>query len=79
MNGLWRSFKLRNDTDSFLKVGWPAGGGVWVLKTTVGVADEKGAAIILNAYSMEERCKAIEQLGRVYYADAKDCPDLDLP
>jgi hypothetical protein len=66
-------------TDSFIRVGWPAGGGVWVLKTTLEGASQKGAAMIQNAYSMEERCRVIEQVGGIFYANPKDCPDLDLP
>jgi hypothetical protein len=64
--------------DAFIKVGWPAAGGVWVLKTTKDEASRKGVAIIYNAYNMEERCKAIKQVGGVFYADPKDCLDLDL-
>jgi len=52
---------------------------VWVLKTTVGEADDKGAAVVQNAYNMDQRCRAIEQVGGVFYADPKDCPYLDLP
>ncbi|KAM0446740.1 hypothetical protein ACHAPV_003792 [Trichoderma viride] len=59
--------------------GWPAGGGVWVFKTSDTKARVRGAAIIHNAFNMEERCKAIEQLGGVFFEDPKDCPDLDLP
>lgn len=40
-------------TDS-VKVGWRAGCGVWVLKTTAYEVSQKGAAVIHNAYSMEE-------------------------
>ncbi|EHK24941.1 uncharacterized protein TRIVIDRAFT_18351, partial [Trichoderma virens Gv29-8] len=46
-----------------LTVGWPAGGGVWVLAVPPIRARVIGAAIIHNAYNMEERCKVIEQLG----------------
>ncbi|KAA8650407.1 hypothetical protein EYZ11_012261 [Aspergillus tanneri] len=66
-------------TDEYLRVGWPAGGGVWVLHTTIEVAAEKGAGLTHNAYNMEERCKVIKQMGGVFYADPKDCPYLDLP
>ncbi|PTB46640.1 hypothetical protein M441DRAFT_126913 [Trichoderma asperellum CBS 433.97] len=59
--------------------GWPAGGGVWVFKTSDTKARVRGAAIIHNAFNMEERCKAIEQLGGVFFENPKDCPDLDLP
>lgn len=65
-------------TDSFIRVGWPAEGGVWVLKTTRGEADKKGAAIIHNAYNMEERCKIIKQLEGQFYDDPRKCPYLDL-
>lgn len=68
-----------NGGSPYVKVGWPPGGGVWVLSTTYDEASEKGAAIIHNAYSMDERCKALEQLGAVFYEDPRDCPDLDLP
>ncbi|KAK4234773.1 hypothetical protein C8A03DRAFT_46965 [Achaetomium macrosporum] len=64
--------------ERFLATGWPAGGGVWVLSTTEDIAAEKGAGMLFNAYNMEERCKLIEQLGGTFYADPKDCPDLDL-
>lgn len=68
-----------DETESFIQVGWPASGGVWVLHITVEKAGDIGAARIQNAYSMEERCNAIEQLGGIFYADPKDCPHLDLP
>lgn len=61
-----------------LIIGWPAGGGVWVFKTTYLDAIEKGVGRIKNAFNMEERCRAIEQLGGTFYADPKECPDFDL-
>lgn len=72
-------FEQTNYSESFIRVGWPAGGGVWVLQTTLQEAMENGAAIIHMAYNMEERCKAIEKLRGVFYANPKDCPYLDLP
>ncbi|ROW14347.1 hypothetical protein VPNG_04014 [Cytospora leucostoma] len=63
----------------YIKVGWPAGGGVWVLSSTEDEAGEMGVGIIHNAYNMEERCKALELLGAVFYEEPRDCPDLDLP
>ncbi|KAJ6014733.1 hypothetical protein N7540_009324 [Penicillium herquei] len=66
-------------TDSYLQVGWPAAGGVWVLQTTLDNAGHIGAARIHNAHDMEERCRWIEKLGGVFYTDPKDCPYLDLP
>lgn len=67
-----------DETEKFIRVGWPESGGVWVLFSTVAEANETGAGMIQNAYSMEERWKVIEQLGGVFYADPKDCPYLDL-
>ncbi|EAA30892.3 hypothetical protein GE21DRAFT_8657 [Neurospora crassa] len=64
--------------DPFVTTGWPATGGVWILKTTKGDARGRGVGIIHNAYNMEERCRAIEKVGGVFYTDPKDCPDLDL-
>ncbi|KAI9170783.1 hypothetical protein HJFPF1_00256 [Paramyrothecium foliicola] len=59
--------------------GWPAGGGVWALKMSSTDAEQKGPARIRNSFSMEERCREIEKLGGVFYADPTKCPDLDLP
>ncbi|KAB5558246.1 hypothetical protein GE09DRAFT_1221373 [Coniochaeta sp. 2T2.1] len=58
--------------DPFVKVGWPATGGVWVLKTTKFEAAGRGVAVVYNAYNMEERCRAIEMLADVSnQADSK--------
>ncbi|KAL7929501.1 hypothetical protein V8C35DRAFT_315431 [Trichoderma chlorosporum] len=64
--------------DAFIKVGWPAGGGVWVLNVTYYEAMNKGAGVIYNAPDMEHRCQLIEQLGGVFYENPKDWLDLDL-
>lgn len=60
--------------------GWPADGqgGVWALNTTLYGASEMGAGRIHIAITMEERCKIMEELGAVYYANPEDCPLLDL-
>lgn len=63
---------------SLMKVGYPASGGVWVLKMSIEEADKKGAGIIYNAFTMEERCMVIEKLGGVFYSNPMECPDLDL-
>ncbi|GFF32844.1 hypothetical protein IFM46972_03696 [Aspergillus udagawae] len=76
---LERGLERPESTDDYLQVGWPAAGGVWVLHTTWGNASDIGAARIHNAHDMEERCRWIEKLGGVFYADPKDCPYLDLP
>ncbi len=64
--------------EGFTYVGWPAGGGVWVLKMPEMEAMAAGTAAIYNSYTMEERCKAIEKVGGVFYPDPNDCPYLDL-
>ncbi|QPC78102.1 hypothetical protein HYE68_008854 [Fusarium pseudograminearum] len=72
--------KLRNggpDTP-LLFVGWPAGGGVWTININISQSAQKGLGRIDNAFTMEELCKMIEQLGGTFYADPKDCPHLDL-
>ncbi len=64
--------------EEFIATGWPAGGGVWVLSEDSEAASGKHAGMLFNAYTMEERCKIIEKLGGTFYANPKDCPDLDL-
>ncbi|OJJ80193.1 uncharacterized protein ASPGLDRAFT_135305, partial [Aspergillus glaucus CBS 516.65] len=75
---LRRELNGLKDSDEYIRVGWPAGGGVWVLHTIFEEATKKGVGLIHNAYNMEERCKVIEQIGGIFYADPKDCPCLDL-
>lgn len=58
--------------------GWPAQGGVWALNTTLIGASYMGAGRIHIAITMEERCKMMEDLGAVFYAEPEDCPFLDL-
>ncbi|KPM45863.1 hypothetical protein AK830_g607 [Neonectria ditissima] len=62
-----------------LYVGWPAGGGVWAVRRSYRAGPlGKGLGRISNAVTMAERCAVIEQLGGVFYADPRECPDLDL-
>lgn len=37
----------------FIKIGWPAGGGAWVLNITLDEAITRGAGIIYNDNDME--------------------------
>ena len=64
--------------NSFIATGWPTTGGVWVLSTTKGEAAEKEVGVLFRAYSMDERCEVIEQLGGIFYSNPKNCPHLDL-
>ena len=61
-----------------ISTGWPDEGGVWVLIATNTDGGGKSEGMLFNAYTMEERCTWIEKLGGIFYADPKDCPDLDL-
>ncbi|KAM0196770.1 hypothetical protein ACHAPI_005651 [Fusarium lateritium] len=72
--------KLRNQEPDAqpLFSGWPADGGVWVINATLSQSRRKGLGRIGNAFTMEERCNIIQQLGGTFYADPKDCPYLDL-
>ncbi|KAK0765867.1 hypothetical protein N5P37_001807 [Trichoderma harzianum] len=63
----------------FIKVGWPAGGGVWVLNITEDEAITRGVGIIYNASDMEHRCRLTEQLGGAFFKNPNDWLDLDLP
>lgn len=71
------SLKDPQPFDQLFIVGWPVRGGVWVLKTTCRDASRR-ISRIKNAFDMEKRCCAIEQLGGVFYANPKDYPHLDL-
>ncbi|KXH44443.1 hypothetical protein CSIM01_13799 [Colletotrichum simmondsii] len=62
--------------EKFIKVfGWPTTGGVWALKVSTDKVHSFG---IRNAFTMDEKCRAIEMMGGVFYADPHECPDLDL-
>ncbi|KAH9211335.1 hypothetical protein DL95DRAFT_392515 [Leptodontidium sp. 2 PMI_412] len=56
-----------------LVLGWPEKGGVWVIREhNWGRLGSRGWTWT-NAHTMEERCKALEMLGAVYYANPEDC------
>jgi len=52
-------------------------GGLWVLAIDRLEGWEKGVGRIENAANMEEKCKEIEKLGGVFYANPRDCSLLD--
>ncbi|KAF4629326.1 hypothetical protein G7Y89_g8821 [Cudoniella acicularis] len=58
-----------------LLLGWPEDGGVWVMKATnqYNFGGEPGSWRLRNAYTMEERCKAVEMSGALYYKYPEDC------
>lgn len=61
-----------------LLVGWPAGGGIWVLRVLEYDAEKRGVGVVRNAFTIDERCEALEELGGIFYEDAKQCQFLDL-
>ena len=71
-----KELQVQNPSELVLILGWPEGGGVWLLKTT----DAPGLDIgrVANATSMSERYDVIRKLGGVFYAAPEDCPDLKL-
>jgi hypothetical protein len=58
-----------------LLLGWPESGGVWVLKVNQSDAARKGVGRIKNAFTIEEHCSVIEQLGGKFHSNPKDCSD----
>lgn len=56
-----------------LVLGWPEHGGVWVMRESNWGDISRGGWGWRNAYTMEERCKALEMSGAVYYANPEDC------
>jgi hypothetical protein len=62
-----------NEREALL-LGWPEDGGVWVMKESnwYELGREPGSWRLRNAHTMEERCKAMEMSGAVYYANPED-------
>lgn len=58
-----------------LLLGWPSDGGVWVLRETdwYNFYLVEGIWRMRNAHTMDERCKALEVIGAVYYQNPEDC------
>ncbi|KAI1385434.1 uncharacterized protein F4822DRAFT_413020 [Hypoxylon trugodes] len=59
-----------NDPVTF--VGWPPGGGVWVLRTTHDDATARGIGRINNCHTMEERCRLIREMGGSFYENPRE-------
>lgn len=71
-------FSGQRPEDRQLIVGWPGGGGVWVIDTTLGDSGDRGLGRVKNAHDMEQQSLLIERHGGQFYADPRDCPHLDL-
>ena len=61
-----------------LYIGWQQSGGVWALSLTRWESAKQGVGRIENAFTMEERCGLIKELGGAFYKDPVDCPHLDI-
>ncbi|KUJ18825.1 uncharacterized protein LY89DRAFT_551198, partial [Mollisia scopiformis] len=80
----WHSIQDRDDAiDSGLRpvypdeievlfLGWPADGGVWILRLESWYQVNWVLGPIFNALNMEERCKAIELCGGTFVQDPED-------
>ncbi|KAI2635873.1 hypothetical protein GGS26DRAFT_515175 [Hypomontagnella submonticulosa] len=62
-----RGMDMDRSNEPVTFVGWPSGGGIWVLRTTLEDASERGIGRINNCYSMDERCRLIRQMGGTFY------------
>ncbi|EXF79307.1 hypothetical protein CFIO01_02042 [Colletotrichum fioriniae PJ7] len=71
-----QSFGNSTWEDAVVIAGYPAAGGLWLLKTTKAEAADAGAARIHNAKDMEERCQMIESCGGRFYEEIDEVPEL---
>lgn len=67
--------RMTEEEMAVLFLGWPADGGVWVLKERRREDLRAETGRISNAFTMDERCRAIEMSGGTFFADPKDCSD----
>lgn len=51
--------------------GWPASGGVWVLKPTPEQFEEYNR--VPPTTDMEVHCAALERIGATFYTDSSEC------
>ncbi|KAL8842263.1 MAG: hypothetical protein Q9170_000589 [Blastenia crenularia] len=59
-----------------LQVGYPGSGGVWVLKQLHSEELPDEFAKVEMAFTMDERCVALEAVGAKFYANISDCTDI---
>ncbi|KAM7214026.1 hypothetical protein V8F06_010598 [Rhypophila decipiens] len=52
-------------------------GGLWALAVDKDEGRRKGVGRIENSPNMEEKCKQMDKLGGVFYANQRDCHFLD--
>ncbi|OHE91502.1 hypothetical protein CORC01_13198 [Colletotrichum orchidophilum] len=71
-----QSFEQATWEDDVVIAGYPAAGGLWLLKTTRAEAADAGVAVIHNARNMEERCRLIADCGGRFFKAADKVPEL---
>jgi hypothetical protein len=59
-----------------LHAGYPSTGGIWVLKVLSGDSGPDDFAKIIMAFTMDERCAVLKEMGATFYPNVDDCPDI---
>ena len=57
-------------------VGNPSTGGVWVLKVPSGEFEPDDFGKVVMAFTMDERCATLEEMGATFYANVDECSDV---
>ena len=57
-------------------MGYPSTGGVWVLKLLNGQDLPDEFAKVQMAFTMDERCDALQTVGATFYAAVSECEDI---
>lgn len=70
---LYRLRQPTPDETQILHIGWPATSGVWVMRQENEFDQWDGVFRMRNAYTMEERCKALEMSGATFYENPEEC------
>ncbi|MCJ1455116.1 hypothetical protein MMC28_005470 [Mycoblastus sanguinarius] len=67
--------KMTDDEKAVVMLGWLKEGGVWVLRIESEEHYVPEMGRIWNAFTMEERCRAIELSGGTFYRDLGHCDE----
>ena len=59
-----------------LYVGYPSGGGIWVLMQKNGESLPDDFGRVGMAFTMDERCAMMKEMGATFYEKVQDCPDI---
>ncbi|OHE91503.1 hypothetical protein CORC01_13199 [Colletotrichum orchidophilum] len=71
-------YPINSRRSDLVIAGYPAAGGVWVLRTFEADGLKKGLGRIKNAKDMQERYSFIQKLGGAFYDNPLDSPELNL-